>query len=255
MPSRQVFPAAKGYVKRALALDPDLAEAHDFLARILFTYDWDWDAADREFRHSIRLNSGYPDVHVVFSQFLGITDRWEESLREARTGVSLDPLNPWFRMELAERLVWLGRHEEAFEEISAVIEDQPDFYLAYNVLWILEHQQGRKEAALRAASRYFELMGESAIASVLREPAADYADVMRRAADMLETDSARPYVSNVEFARMHMHADDPDRAIEYLEESRLQRETALVYTSVDPQFRPVWDDERYQALRREMNLP
>lgn len=255
MPTKHVFPAAKGYVKRALELDPDLAEAHDFLARIHFSYDWNWDAADREFRNSIKLNSGYPDVHVVFSQFLAITGRWEESLREARIGVSLDPLNPWFRMELAQRLGWLGRYEEALDELGRVIDSQPDFYLAYDVLWMLEHQQSRYQEARYAASRYFDLIGESAVASILREPGADYPDAMKRAADALETSLARPYVSNVEHARMRMHADEPDRAMEYLEKSRSQHESILVYTTVDPQFRPVWDDDRFQALRREMNLP
>lgn len=255
MPTQHVFPAAKGYVKRALELDPDLAEAHDFLARIHFSYDWNWDAADREFRNSIKLNSGYPDVHVVFSQFLAMTGRWEESLREARIGVSLDPLNPWFRMELAQRLGWLGRYEEALDELGTVIDSQPDFYLAYDVLWMLEHQKNRYEEARYAASRYFELIGESAVASILREPGADYADAMKRAADALETSLARPYVSNVEHARMRIHADEPGRAIEYLEEAHSQRETILVYATVDPQFRPVWDDDRFQALRRKMNLP
>lgn len=255
MPTQHVFPAAKGYVKRALELDPDLAEAHDFLARIHFSYDWNWDAADREFRNSIKLNSGYPDVHVVFSQFLAMTGRWEESLREARVGVSLDPLNPWFRMELAQRLGWLGRYEEALDELGTVIDSQPDFYLAYDVLWMLEHQKNRYEEARYAASRYFELIGESVVASILREPGVDYADAMKRAADALETSLARPYVSNVEHARMRIHADEPGRAIEYLEKAHSQRETILVYATVDPQFRPVWDDDRFQALRRKMNLP
>ena len=255
MPTQHVFPAAKGYVKRALELDPDLAEAHDFLARIHFSYDWNLDSADREFRNSIKLNSGYPDVHVVFSQFLAMTGRWEESLREARVGVSLDPLNPWFRMELAQRLGWLGRYEEALDELGTVIDSQPDFYLAYDVLWMLEHQKNRYEEARYAASRYFELIGESAVASILREPGVDYADAMKRAADALETSLARPYVSNVEHARMRIHADEPGRAIEYLEKAHSQRETILVYATVDPQFRPVWDDDRFQALRRKMNLP
>jgi hypothetical protein len=54
---------------------------------------------------------------------------------------------------------------------------------------------------------------------------------------------------------MRIHADEPGRAIEYLEKAHSQRETILVYATVDPQFRPVWDDDRFQALRRKMNLP
>jgi TolB-like protein len=254
MPTKQVFPAAKGFARRAIELDPDLAEAHDFLARIHFVYDWDWDAAEQRFRRSIGLNSGYPDVHVVYSQFLGITNRREESLQEALIGVDLDPLNPWFRMELAQRLAWFGRYDEAFREITAVIDSQPDFHLAYEILWIIEHQQQRFDAALRAASRYFELIAEDEIASILRETGIDYIEAMRRAADMLESSSARPYVSNVEYARLRAHANDVDRAIGFLEEAYVEHESALVYTSVDPHFRSVWSDARYEDLLRKINL-
>jgi TolB-like protein len=254
MPTKQVFSAAKGFAKRALELDPDLAEAHDFLARIHFVYDWDWDAAERGFRRSISLNSGYPDVHVVYSQFLGITNRREESLQEALIGVDLDPLNPWFRMELAQRLAWFGQYDEAFKEISAVIDSQPEFFAAYEILWMIEHQLGRNEEALFAASRYFELLGELEVAMVLREGGADYTGLMRRAAELLETSSATAYVSNVRYATLRLHADDTDRAIELLEEAYVQHESALVYTTIDPQFRPVWSNARYQDLRRKLNL-
>jgi tetratricopeptide (TPR) repeat protein len=157
-------------------------------------------------------------------------------------------------MELAQRLAWFGRYDEASEEISAVIDSQPDFYLAYEILWMIEHQQHRFDEALRVAARYFELIAEDEIASILREPGADYIEVMQRAANMLESNSARPYVSNVEFARLRAHANNIERAIEFLEEAYVQHESALVYTSIDPQFRPVWSTARYQDLLQKVNL-
>jgi tetratricopeptide (TPR) repeat protein len=90
-------------------------------------------------------------------------------------------------MELAHRLVWLGRYEEAREEISTVIDSQPDIHLAYEILWIVEHQQRRHDEALQAASRYFELIGEGGVASILRDPGADYIEVMKGAAEILES--------------------------------------------------------------------
>lgn len=94
MPTHLVYPAAKQSLQRALALDPDPAEVHDLLARISFAYDWDWDAAERGFRRAIAINPGYPDAHIVYSQFLGVTNRWDESMDAVRAGLDLDPLNP-----------------------------------------------------------------------------------------------------------------------------------------------------------------
>jgi TolB-like protein/Tfp pilus assembly protein PilF len=256
MSGAQVFPAASGFVRRALELDPDLAEAHDLLARINFVYNWEWDAAERGFRRAVSLKFGYPDVHVVYSQYLAIMNRWDESLEEARIGLDLDPLNPWFRMEFAQRLAWFGQFDEARVQLDAVIESSPNFLHAHDVLWMIEQQQGRNREALAAAARYFELVGESEISSLLKGDAdgADYAELMRRAAILLETKAARQYVSNVELARLRIHAGDVGRTIEYLVEAYSQRESSLVYTAIDPQFRPVWDDERYLALRHKMNL-
>jgi TolB-like protein/lipoprotein NlpI len=256
-PTTQVFPAASGFIRRALELDPELAEAHDLLARINFAYDWDWDSAERGFRRAVSLKPGYPDVHVVYSQFLAITNRWEESLEEAGIGLELDPLNPWNRMEYAQRLAWFGQIEEARDRLDALIRNQPDFYHAYDVLWMIEHQQGRYGEALAVAARYFDLVGEPEVASILMDGVndADYAQRIRRAAEILETRPARSYVSNVELARLRMHSDDLDKALSHLQQAYSERESALVYTTVDPQFRAAWKDERYQELRRKMNLP
>ena len=76
---------------------------------------------------------------------------------------------------------------------------------------------------------------------------------MRRAADLLETQSERPYVSHIEHAEMQMHAGDLDKALDRLEQAYAEHESSLVYTIANPLYRPVWNDERYQELLRGMN--
>jgi TolB-like protein len=255
MPTINVYPAAKQSVQRALELDADLAEAHDLRARIDFAYDWDWDAAERGFRRAISLKPGHPDAHIVYSQFLAITNRWDESLAEVKTGLTLDPLNPWFRLELAQRLAWFGRDDEAIEQISELAKSQPDFMFQHNFLWNMAYRQGRFEEAVAAASNYFRFRGETSVVEVLdsRTDELEYSTLMRRAADVLEKKSTRPYVSNTERAQLRMHAGDLDMALTRLEEAYAHRESDLVYTIVEPLFRPIWDDERYKDLLRKMN--
>jgi len=255
MPTAGVYPAAKRFVQRALELDENLAEAHDLLARIDFAYDWDWDAAERGFRYSISIKPGFADVHIVFSQFLAVTNRWDESLAEVKTGVELDPLNPWFRLELADRLAWSGHHDEAREMIEELIKSQPEWQPSYKSLWNLAYEQDQLEEAIIAAGNYFSLLGESELAAVLDGGTQDldYSEFMRRAADLLETQSTRSYVSHIEHAQLRMHAGDFDQALDRLEQAYTEHESSLVYTIVNPLFRPVWNDERYQELLRGMN--
>ncbi|MDH3746958.1 MAG: hypothetical protein OER97_02030 [Gammaproteobacteria bacterium] len=256
MPTTQVFPAASQFVQRALELDPELAEAHDLRARIHFVFDWDWDAAERGFRRSISLKPGYPDVHIVYSQLLGIVNRWDESLEEVRAGLDLDPLNPWYRYELALRLVWFDRYDEALETMNELVASQPDFYPVYGLLWWVLHEQNRDDEAISAAGEYFRLLGEVQLTSMLSSADADtsYIDLMRQVAQGLETDSVRRYVSNVDKARVWMHAEDSDRALDFLEEAVAMRESHLVYAIPDPLFRPLSQYDRYQDILRQLNL-
>ena len=256
MPSTQVFPAGKQSVQRALELDGNLAEAHDLLARIRWVYDWDWNAAERGFRRSISLKPGYPDVHIVYSQFLAVTNRWDESMAEVRTGLELDPLNPWFRLELAKRLAWFGDYDEAREKTTELIKSQPSFPPSHQLLWLIAYEQGQFDEAITAAGNYFRLQGETALAAALEGGLKDleYSELMRRAADLLETQSVRPYVSHIEHAKLRMHAGDLDKALDRLEQAHAQHESHLVYTIIEPLFRPVWNDERYQNLLRNMNF-
>ena len=64
------MPAAKRAAEKAIQLDPELAEAHISLAQILANYDWDWGAANREYRRGIQLNANYSIGHVWYGTFL-----------------------------------------------------------------------------------------------------------------------------------------------------------------------------------------
>jgi tetratricopeptide (TPR) repeat protein len=255
MPTTHVYPAAKQSLRRALELDPDLAEAHDLRARISFAYDWNWDAAERGFRRAINLRPSHPDAHIVFSQFLAVTNRWDESLAEVRTGLERDPLNPWFRLELAKRPAWFGRDDEAFEKIAELTKSQPDFLPLHNFLWNTAYHQGRFDAAVIGASNYFRLLGETAVVDVLDSGNGElgYSEIMRRAAEAFETKPTRTYVSSIEYAKIRMHAGDLDNALTHLENAYAQHESHLVYTIADPLFRSVRSDERYKDLLHKMN--
>jgi len=77
---------------------------------------------------------------------------------------------------------------------------------------------------------------------------------MRRAADLLETQSVWPYVSHIEHAELRMHAGDLDKAHDRLEQAYAQHESHLVYTIAELLFRPVWNDERYLNMLRNMSF-
>src|SRR5258707_11424162 len=66
MPPREAFPKAKAAATRALALDDTLSEAHVSLASVRYLHEWDWPAAEREFKRAIELDPGNPTAHDFY---------------------------------------------------------------------------------------------------------------------------------------------------------------------------------------------
>jgi TolB-like protein/DNA-binding winged helix-turn-helix (wHTH) protein len=92
-PSKDSFPKARTAAQKALALDPTLGEAQATLAYIEFEYDWDWAAAERDFRKALQLNPGYPTAHQWFGQYLAAMGRFDEAVAELKRAQELDPVS------------------------------------------------------------------------------------------------------------------------------------------------------------------
>jgi len=256
-PATHVFPRAVELVNKALELDLQLAEAHDLAARIKFVWDHDWVGAETGFKESIRLKPSLPDVHIVYSQFLGINERWEESLVEARSGLRLDPFNNWFRLELGARLAWVGRYDEALVEYRNLKEVQPAWPEIYRNLSELYFYRGELLESLAAMKKYFELSGQQDIAEHFArfDGNSEYAAAMKALAAALLDAASETYVSKYEMARVYAFAGDVEQTLDWLEMAYENGDTQVVYSVAEPLFSLVWEHPRYADLRQNLNFP
>jgi TolB-like protein len=254
-PSGQ-FEEATVLIERALELDTDLAEAHDLRARFAFVWEWDWVGAGSGFRRAIELNPNLPDAHVVYSQYLGILGRHDEALEEAARGAALDPLNFFFRQQHYERLSWMGRNDEAIAGFRELIGSGGDLWFIRLSLWDVLFSTGQLEMAYEEARRCYELRGQTEVLDSLERgyESGGYSGAMSAAAESLEGISADTWVGAVDIAKLHAHAGQKDRALDWLEKSADVPETGLVYVMADPVFKGVRGDPRFEAIRARMNL-
>ena len=86
-------PKARQAVENALRIDETLAEAHTMLAMILLQYDWNWLAAEREFRRAIELDPNYALGRSFLAWHLAAMGRFDESIAEDKRALELDPLS------------------------------------------------------------------------------------------------------------------------------------------------------------------
>src|SRR5262249_6266876 len=124
---RVALPKAAEAAKKALAIDPTVAEAHAFLGWVYFAHDWNWSAAEQEFRLAIEGQPNDATVHELYSIFLFAMGRASESAEQARLALELDPLSP----EVASVAAYgqLRRNPQAaIERLQQTIEMEPQYW-------------------------------------------------------------------------------------------------------------------------------
>jgi TolB-like protein len=93
IPAEEGHRLAREEVERAIALNPNLAEAHAQMGRIKQQADFDWAGADASSRRAIVLEPGNPEFARVAAQSAGLLGRFDEALQLNRRAIDLDPLN------------------------------------------------------------------------------------------------------------------------------------------------------------------
>jgi len=94
VPPGDAFPRAGAAARRAIELDPGLAEAHTSPAWLKSTYEWDWPAAEKEFRLALEINTEYGTAHHWYAWHLVAGGRAAEAVAEIRRARELEPQKP-----------------------------------------------------------------------------------------------------------------------------------------------------------------
>ena len=111
---KDTMPQARDAATRALQLDESLAEAHMALANVKQIYDWNWPAAETEFKRAIQLNPNSSEAHMWYAHFLLAIRRFDESGTEARRAMELDPYSE-FVQDFSIWAIYMARHyDDAF---------------------------------------------------------------------------------------------------------------------------------------------
>jgi serine/threonine protein kinase len=93
LPPRQALQEAKSAAENAIRLSSDLSEAHVSLAHVLMLHDWDWRRAEEEYQRAIALDPNSAQAHNWYSELLQVQGRTEEAVREVEKAAQLDPVN------------------------------------------------------------------------------------------------------------------------------------------------------------------
>jgi TolB-like protein/DNA-binding winged helix-turn-helix (wHTH) protein/Flp pilus assembly protein TadD len=258
LPPRETMPKAKRSAIEAIALDDTSAEGHASLAWVLLNYEWNWEAADREFRSAIDRNPSYELARTWYGLSLVWRGRFEQGRAELLKGQQLDPVSRSRLAPLGIAFFLAGNYERSIHETNAALEIGGNHAGPYTWLGLAQVHSGLHQEAVRSIERSLALDSEVSINVgragyvYARAGQIDKArDVLRRLAEL----SQRRYVSAVDLAFVHVGLGNTDGALAMLERGLEERAHQMVYLKIDPRFDPLRSDPRFQRLLRAVNFP
>ena len=255
---RERFEPASRAIEKALSLDPDNSEARAAAGHLAFSWDYDWDRAERELRRALELNSDNASAYKWLVWSLSTARRYDEAIQVGQTAVELDPLNPYALDALADAYSAAGQFDRSIPQRLQILEFAPDHEGTLLDLGIDYLAAGRPEESLRARQRLIELRGQDAPAAL----AAVYAYQGREAEarDLLSSLEADPsLLGDVwDVAPAYALLGEKERAIDWLEQAYERHAFGMVLLNMEwvrPLLQTLEGHPRYEALRNRLAFP
>ena len=264
VPQNEFMPKARASAQKALALDESLAEAHTSLALVAENYDYDWQAAEKEFRRAIQLNPQYATAHHWYAECLSWQGRFNEALAESERARQLDPLSLIIATDHGAILYFSRQYDRAIEQFRSVFAMDPSFGRASGLMVFAYVQEGRLAEAQDEIERFNP-----------DDPAWNWAmrayvsgrwgrsEEARQALEKLEQvppssrsqpDGTQRSVWTQMLVTAYVGMDRKNEAIGLLQNAYSERSNLMVLLKVEPVFDPLRGDPRFQELVRRIHL-
>ena len=257
LPPTEARRLAEETAKKALALDPTLAEAHTALGYANH-YNWNWTAAEADFKRAIELNPNYANAHNFYASFLMSRGRIDESIASSNRARELDPFSLSISAQRGFLLENARRYDEAIEQLRSVITMDPNHYQAH---WFLGHTYALNkqfDQAITAAQKAVDVsertpgaLGMLGLAYALAGQKEEANKILN---ELLELNKRR-YVTPAALANLYIGLGNKDQAFIWLERAFQERSNYLAYIKVFPILDPLRSDPRFTDLVRRVGLP
>ena len=223
----EMMPQAKAAALRALELDPNLASAHVLVGDVHLLFDWDWPAAETEYRRALDINPSLPEAQLGYATYLATLGHFDEAISRVQQAYLFDPLALDTRNDALWIYYFSGRMPETVEQCQKTIELEPAAGLPYAMLALAYAQMGQRPETLEAAKNAIRLANSP---TVLTSTASALAHVGQRGeakqllSKALEQAKER-YVCRFIVASAYAELGENERAFESLEQGFVQRST------------------------------
>jgi tetratricopeptide (TPR) repeat protein len=252
---RLALPQALAAVERALALNPDLPEAHTSLGFIKMG-NWDLAGAAREFARALELDPQLALTRIYYSWVLVLQGDVASAMVQVRAAQETEPLSPLVKAGAAHTLYLARRYDEAIDASEQSLEVDPNFILGTHIIAMCRAIQGRLPEAIGLGERAVSMSGRAPFYLGLlghyhaRRGAREQVEaILRELDEMAATRYVPPHCRTFIYAGLN----DLDRAFEW--QARAQEDGASPFYYVSPLIDNLQADPRHLEQMRAMGWP
>src|SRR5437762_1194956 len=254
LPGREAWAKEMEFARKALALDPNLAEAHLAMGTALYSVLGPY-ASEKQLDRAAELNPNLPLIYDQYGWTFSEMGRFDDAIAAEKKALELDPLNTFLNTDLAFFLYWARRYEEAITQIRKTLELDPNNAFAHSILgWCLIAKGNKAEAraefqkatSLDDLPWYISSLGYACAAN------GDRAKAEQILQDLEELSKQR-YVSPANRAAVYLGLGEKEKALDWLEKAYEDRDPIFWWIDGDQLYDSVRREPRFQALIQKIN--
>jgi len=253
------WPKAEATARKALELDNELGQAHATIGFVHWFWLWDWTAADREFKLAIALSPHYATAHQWYASYLASRFYLLEARDEIRRALELDPFSLAINADLAQVLYLMGDPDAAIEQCQRTLTLDPNFVNGHIYLYQAYTLRQRYDEAVAEYFKVQEILNGNPSFYPQHEQAlrTAYAAGGIRGfwREKLRIEDPFPKRAHDPYLRAEFHAllGEKDEAVDALSTAMEQRSPTLVFARVNPFFKTLYDNPRYNRLMERLD--
>lgn len=248
---KDYYSKTKACALRALEIDDSLAEAHVSLGQVFLKHDWNWNGAEISFKHAIKLNPNYAMAHYWLALALWTRESADQAIPFLQKAQELDPLSPVISSWLASLYSYVGLTGEAIAIYLEILRLNPEFYGAYYNLAQTYLSCSKMEKARRACQKAVSLSHGNSLTmsslAILQARLGEKTAAEKILAKLLEK-RKKIYISAVNIAAVFAALGNETNALNWLVKAFSERDPYLFWLKIDPDFKCLHGNPRFQNL-------
>jgi serine/threonine-protein kinase len=217
----------------------------------LHLFDFDFAAAEREFRRASELAPQDPSTAMILGSLLATLGRLDEAVTLAQRAVVLDPLRSGVHSNLAAYLTPLGRYDEAEAALRKAIALQPQAAQNYFWLAIIQILRGQPGAAVELAKQETDSFWRTYALAQAYFAHGDEAEADAELKKMIDTDADG---AGSQIAEVYALRKEPDKMFEWLDHGWSTQDPGIALLLSDPFLRAYRDDPRFVAFAQKIGV-